>query len=318
MVIPSSGRKLPANSIAEHPVLECDEWDVGLPGADFVAIELDVERCYQYRGNLVRDINILRYTYHLTLAHRYVLDGNALAHTATEAFRKRRPVDFAQPDTIVVSIGYPDHIEDSPYSNGRYYDYQMPVCANCSVPIEPVGIPSGGAAFITFLDTVLRPWVRSNFPNVHFNRDGLFGHSFGGLFVIYSLLVRPDLFDVFLSASPYLIWNNQYIFSPPSPLYTTTWPYLPSNSTKQPALQLSFGGYEQFPRKRRTETHEEYEQRKALLSSLKTQDLLEKLYAELGERTSLRDVELHEYPFSYHAAVGSNALIDGIDYFLDW
>ncbi|KAF2115961.1 Alpha/Beta hydrolase protein [Lophiotrema nucula] len=245
----------------------------------------------------------------------YVLDGNALAHTATEAFRKRRSVDFNQPDTIVVSIGYPDLIPDSPYSNGRYYDYQMPVCANCSAPTEPVGIPSGGEAFITFIDTVLRPWIHSHFPNVNFNRDGLYGHSFAGLFVVYAMFVRPDLFDVFLSASPYLIWNNQYFFSPPSPLYTAPPP--PANTTK-PAFQLSFGGYEQHAQKRRTETEAEYEYRRDFLASLQTETLVLKLYNQIKNSTRFRDVELHEYPFSYHAAVGGNALADGIDYFLDW
>ena len=32
----------------------------------------------------------------------------------------------------------------------------------------------------------------------------------------------------------------------------------------------------------------------------------------------MRDVEIHDYPFSDHAAVGGAALADGIDYFLDW
>lgn len=246
--------------------------------------------------------------------HRYVLDGNALAQTATEAFRKRRPVDFNQPDTIVVSIGYSDLQPDSPYSNGRFYDYQMPVCATCPPQQDAPGVPSGGQAFITFLDTVLRPWIHSYFPNVEFHRDGLYGHSFGGLFVLYSLLVRPDLFDVYLSASPYLIWNNEYIFSNSSPLYNA----VQSNGTTKPALQLSYGSPEQYPTKRRTETQEAYETRKAFLAALKTEDLVARLYDQLKDSPRLRDIELHEYPFSYHAAVGGNALADGIDYFLDW
>ncbi|KAF2205489.1 hypothetical protein GQ43DRAFT_453106 [Delitschia confertaspora ATCC 74209] len=245
----------------------------------------------------------------------YVLDGNALAHTATEAFRKRRPVDSIQPDTIVVSVGYPDILPDSPYSQGRYYDYQMPVCANCTIPDIP-GVPSSAENFIAFLDEVLRPWIRKTvFPSVTFNRDGLYGHSLGGLFVLYALLVRPDLFDVFLSASPYLIWNDEYIFSQLGPLKTGN---NLSNGTTKPAFQLSYGGYEQFPQKRRTETPEAYEARRTFLSSLKTADLCNKLYNELKDSPTLRDTELNVYPFSYHAAVGSAAVSDGIDYFLDW
>jgi predicted alpha/beta superfamily hydrolase len=246
--------------------------------------------------------------------HRYVLDGNALAQTATEALRKRRPVDSIQPDTIVVSIGYPNLQPDSPYSDGRYHDYQMPVCDVCPPQQDAPGVPSGGESFLSFLDTALRPWVHSYFPNTKFHRDGLYGHSFGGLFALYTLYSHPDLFDVYISASPYLIWNKEYFFSRNSPLYNGPI----SNKTSKPALQLSYGGFEQFPKKRRTETPEAYEIRRAFLASLKTEDLVTRLYDEIKNSPLLRDVELHEYPFSYHAAVGGNALADGIDYFLDW
>ncbi|KAF7540962.1 hypothetical protein G7054_g963 [Neopestalotiopsis clavispora] len=269
---------------------------------------------YTYQVQLSWPLNWTSTEADSTVDTLFVLDGNALAQTATEAFRKRRPVEFAQPDTIVVSIGYPDLIPDSPYSNGRYYDYQMPVCATCEPTIEPVGVPSGADAFITFLDTVLRPWVRSYFPRTTFNRDGLYGHSFGGLFAIYALMMRPDLFDVFLSASPYLIWNNEYIFDHLGPLTNGS---LPANATK-PALQLAYGSLEEYPRRRRTETDEAWEERKTLLSSLKTNELVERFYSEVKNSSVLRDVDLLVYPNSYHAAVGSAALCDGIDYFLDW
>ncbi|KAF1911537.1 Alpha/Beta hydrolase protein [Ampelomyces quisqualis] len=249
-----------------------------------------------------------------TVETLYVLDGNALAQSATEALRKRRPVDFNQPDTIVVSIGYPNLQPDSPYSDRRYHDYQMPVCDDCPPQQDAPDVPSGGKAFINFLDTILRPWVHNYFPNAEFHRDGLYGHSFGGLFVLYALLSHPHVFDVFLSASPYLIWNNEYFFTQNSPLYSA----VTSTGTTKPALQLTYGALEQAPKKRRTETPEAYETRRAFLASLKTEDLVIRLYDKIKDSPLLRDVELQEYPFSYHAAVGGNALADGIDYFLDW
>jgi enterochelin esterase-like enzyme len=189
----------------------------------------------------------------------------------------------------------------------------MPICTNCTVPELP-GVPSNAENFLAFFDDVLRPWVRSKFPNVAFSRDGLYGHSFAGLFTIYTLLARPEMFDVYISASPYLIWNDEYIFSKDSPLYANP----VHNSRTNPALQLSYGGLEQFPQKRRTETPEAFEERRVFLSSSKMTDLVERLHAELKGSPRLRDLELHVYPFSYHAAVGSAALCDGIDYFLDW
>jgi predicted alpha/beta superfamily hydrolase len=256
--------------------------------------------------------NVAKANSHL-LSHRYVLDGNAQAQTATEALRRIRPNDALQPDTIIVSIGYPDLIPDSPYAEGRYYDYQIPVCETCPTPELP-GVPSGGEAFISFLDTILRPWIHSYFPNAKFDRDALYGHSFSGLFTIYTLLTRPDLFDVFLSASPFLVWNDAYIFEHLEPFKSGA----VSNGTTKPALQITYGGWEQFPQKRRTETVEAYNKRRAFLESMRMQELCMRLYEEMKESPGLRHIERREYPFSYHPAVGGNAIADGLDYFLDW
>jgi hypothetical protein len=247
----------------------------------------------------------------------YVLDGNAEGLTATEAIRRRRPVEFNQPDTIIVSIGYPTTIEDSPYSTSRYADMQPPVCANCTIPAVP-GVPSNADGLIAFIDTALRPWVKQEvFPSAKFNRDALFGHSFAGLFVLYALSSRPDLFDTFLSASPALYWNDDYVFNHTDFLAPLKTANSTANATK-PAFQISYGGLEQFPKQRRTETDEEFEFRKSILVPQRMTDLTNKLYDELVGSPALRDVEIREFPNSYHATVGGAALSDGIDYFLDW
>jgi len=237
--------------------------------------------------------------------------------TATEAFRRRRPVEFNMPDCIVVSIGYPETIEDSPYSTQRSYDFQPPVCDTCPLPAVP-GVPSNADKLIEFIDTVLRPWVRSTaFPNAAFDRDALYGHSFGGLFVLYALTVRPDLFDTFLSASPALFFNSEYVFNKPEFLAPLASSSQVSNVSK-PAFQISYGALEQEPVKRRTETNDEFEFRKSILVPQQMTRLSQKLYSTLQSSPVLRDVSIHEYPFSDHAAVAAAALGDGIDYFLDW
>jgi predicted alpha/beta superfamily hydrolase len=255
---------------------------------------------------------------HLANPNRYVLDGNALGLTATEAFRRRRPVEFNMPDCIVVSIGYPETDPDSPYSPQRRNDLQPPVCNNCTPPAFP-GVPSNADGLISFIDTALRPWVRgSAFPNAAFDRDALYGHSFGGLFALYALVVRPDLFDTFLSASPALSFGDDYVFN-----YTGFLAPLLGNgtgtiNTTKPAFQISYGGIEQEPVRRRTETDEEFAFRQSILGPLRVPDLSRKLYGVLKDSPALRDVSIREYPFSDHAAVGAAALADGIDYFLDW
>jgi predicted alpha/beta superfamily hydrolase len=255
-----------------------------------------------------------------TVNTMYVLDGNALGLTATEAFRRRRPVESAQPDSIVVSIGYPNLIPDSPYSLNRGYDFQPPVCPTCPPAAIP-GVPSNADNFIQFIDTALRPWIQDTvFPSATFNRDALYGHSFGGLFVVYALLVRPDLFDTFLCASPALYWNDAYIlnnFKTLTPRNTSA--VTSSNPATKPAFQLSWGHLEQFPEKRRTETQAAYQARKDFYQgTVKMTTFSRELESKLKAAKRARDVSAHEYPFSDHAAVGGAALADGIDYFLDW
>lgn len=241
------------------------------------------------------------------------MDGNAQGNTAMQAVRNRRPVEFGMPDTIVVSLGYPDLLADSPYSQGRYHDYQPPVCATCAAPEQP-GVPSNADNFLAWIDDILKPWVRNDlFPNTEFSRDALHGHSMAGLFATYALIARPDLFDTFLIASPALYWNNNYIFSQLGPLKEVGG----SNGTR-PAVALSYGGREQYPVKRRVETEEEFEFRKSFLAFSNMTDNVKALYNEIKDSRQLRDVELHEYPSSDHAAVGIVSIADGLDYFLDW
>ncbi|KAF2475000.1 alpha/beta-hydrolase [Lindgomyces ingoldianus] len=246
-----------------------------------------------------------------TVETMYILDGNALGFGATEAFRRRRPVEFNQPDTIVVSIGYP--ISDSPYSAQRSIDFQPPWCLNCTAPSAP-GVRSGAEDFIKFIDKTLRPWVKQSvFPAVNFHRDAIYGHSFGGLFTLYALISHPTLFDTFLSASPALFWNNGYILTNLTLLNTHN-----LSKKQKPAYQISYGAIEQFPVKRRTETQADFDFRKSILESMKMTDNCNALYNGLKTSSKLRDVQLHAYPFSDHAAVGGAAISDGIDYFLDW
>lgn len=90
-----------------------------------------------------------------------------------------------------------------------------------------------------------------------------------------------------------------------------------SNDTK-PALQLSYVGLERVPKQRRKETDDEFEFRKSILVLQRMTNLTDRFYAELAESLALRDVELNVFLNSYHTTVGSAALRDGIEYFLDW
>jgi hypothetical protein len=252
-----------------------------------------------------------------------VVDGNALGMTASEGFKRRKPVDTAQPDSVVVSIGYP--LTDSVYDfSQRGIDFRPPL----PVPQDP---PSGADDFIQFIDGVLRPWVRSTvFPSVSFTRDALYGHSFGGLFIVYTVVSKPHLFDTFIAGSPAMFWNNGSLFddiyrpptSNPGPLPARKDDpnqYGEGHSGEQkPALFIGYGSLEQFPVKRRTETEAEFQARKAFWQRAPMTEHSHELYHRFRASGRTREVVLKEYVGQDHAGVGGSALTDGIDYFVDW
>ena len=246
--------------------------------------------------------------------------------SAAEGFKRRKPVDSAQPDSVVVSVGYP--LTDNVYAfPRRFIDFRPPL----PVPQE---YPSGADDMIEFLDDVVRPWVRSTvFPKVTFTRDALYGHSFGGLFVIYAMITHPELFDTFISASPALMWNN-------GSLLDDVTKRLGSGSSHRllkkdgedskcrdgkghctrtkPAFFVSYGTLENWPVKRRTETEAQFQARKDMIKTYHMAEYCHELYDRLRVSGRMRDILFKVYEGQDHASVGGSALNDGIDYFVDW
>lgn len=48
---------------------------------------------------------------------------------------------------------------------------------------------------------------------VDVEKQALFGHSLGGLFVLWTLFKRPDLFQYYLASSPSIWWNDHELFT---------------------------------------------------------------------------------------------------------
>lgn len=61
--------------------------------------------------------------------------------------------------------------------------------------------------FSKFIETELIPFVENKYPVTDFRT--LIGHSYGGLFALYSLVHHPDLFFNYLAIDPSLDWDNQ-------------------------------------------------------------------------------------------------------------
>lgn len=69
---------------------------------------------------------------------------------------------------------------------------------------------SGGAShFMDFFQKELMPYVRSKYRTG--KESGLFGSSFGGLFAIYTLLQRPELFRFYIAGDPALHFDDKLV-----------------------------------------------------------------------------------------------------------
>lgn len=71
--------------------------------------------------------------------------------------------------------------------------------------------PSSGEAekFVNFLQEELFPFVERNYRINSYKI--LMGHSLGGTFATYSLLNHPELFNSYISVSPYLMYDNNSV-----------------------------------------------------------------------------------------------------------
>lgn len=142
----------------------------------------------------------------------YALDGNSVFGTMTEtvALQSARPDVSGVAPALVVGIGYP--ISEPLDLERRTFDY-TPEVARARLGARPDGTPwpptGGASAFLDFIREELQPLIAREFP-VDPDRQILFGHSFGGLFTLYTLFTQPEAFRIYIAGSP-SIWFGDRI-----------------------------------------------------------------------------------------------------------
>jgi predicted alpha/beta superfamily hydrolase len=131
----------------------------------------------------------------------FVLDGNAYFGSFHEAKRVQKEYS----DTIVVGVGYPT---DEPHDyHRRSYDFSPPAPESRNEP------PQGGDDdFLDTLEKRIIPAIDERYE-IDRNRLSIFGHSFGGMFVMHALFTRPHIFANYVAASPSLWWKNDYLLA---------------------------------------------------------------------------------------------------------
>ena len=125
----------------------------------------------------------------------YVLDGD-IAFGMAASIARYLQIGNNIPELIIVGIGYGS--ADKSAGEKRRRDYR------------PVG--SGGAEnFLLFLENELIPLIDSNYRTIPADRT-INGFSIGGLFGLYSLFTKPDIFNRYIIGSPSLSWDDYSIF----------------------------------------------------------------------------------------------------------
>lgn len=86
--------------------------------------------------------------------------------------------------------------------------------------------PGSGEAdkFLQFLKDELIPFLEAKY--MMSDERILFGHSFGGLFALYTLKKSPALFDAYISVSPSVWWKDNFMYGDYSDAFDSGKPFV--------------------------------------------------------------------------------------------
>lgn len=130
----------------------------------------------------------------------YMLDGNAVMDRLSDELLKNLS---AQTAPVIVAVGYQTTLPFD--SESRTYDY-TPV-NNESDGSDRYGRKGGGSdTFRQLFKNKIIPVAEQN-VKINEKKRGIWGHSYGGLFVLDAYL-SSDLFNFFYAASPSLARNH--------------------------------------------------------------------------------------------------------------
>jgi predicted alpha/beta superfamily hydrolase len=127
----------------------------------------------------------------------YVTDGEWAMDPFSFDYKWAQGEGFVPP-AIIVAI--PNRYVDG--VNQRDRDF-LPV------HVSDPAISGGAANFLAFIMNELTPYIDKKYPANGTN--SIYGHSYGGVFVLYALLSEPQLFQSYYATDPPFGWNNDYL-----------------------------------------------------------------------------------------------------------
>lgn len=138
----------------------------------------------------------------------YLLDGNAVMDTLRTSDLETVAQTATPP--VLVAVGYDIATRNDVVA--RSYDYTPPVYEKERMVTPTVrGHQGGGAAqFFSFLQQKIRPLIATRVPTDP-SWQGLWGHSYGGLFVLYAANQTNSPFTHYVAADPSVWWYEQAV-----------------------------------------------------------------------------------------------------------
>ncbi len=122
----------------------------------------------------------------------YMLDAHAPQNAMMAGIVDQQVWGGMMPEMIIVGI----------QNTNRVRDMTPTVVANRAGS-------GGGEKFLEFIEKEVIPLVEKNYRTQPFRVFA--GHSLAGLAVVNSFVSRPDLFDSYIAASPFLHWDNNFV-----------------------------------------------------------------------------------------------------------
>ncbi|MFT4021871.1 MAG: alpha/beta hydrolase-fold protein [Acinetobacter sp.] len=140
----------------------------------------------------------------------YLLDGNKVMDSLNEkllyALNQRRDAP------VLVSIGYQTNLPFDVDARTRDYTLTTSDGKLYPDPRNPARLAGGSTEFREVLLQKIIPWVNQN-TKVDPQRKAIFGHSYGGLFVLDTYL-NSHYFTDYFAASPSVTWADGKIQQP--------------------------------------------------------------------------------------------------------
>lgn len=186
---------------------------------------------------------------------------------------------------IVVGIGYPE-MTGFIWHARRGADLTTP--SKHRLPSLRPGDTGEAEDFLNVVYTQIMPLVEQQcFPTIENTRwrKALFGHSYGGLFALFSLFTQTSLFSTYVSASPSISWKGSCIQHEQWKKFLEQ--ETPADSKR--SLLITYGDLEQYPRQKLGESDENFERRKDTALHQETEDKAIQM-AEILEKSKKFDI----------------------------